>query len=212
MTDFIHEHPKDGQPAAPQPAVPGAEPAMDERTGQKRVYGYIFILFVVAFSLLLWAFLMNQRSTDEVLSELRGNAGALQSTLDRNVELENEVEALEQKNAQLDARVQELERGKAELEQSEQALREETENADKLCAFYAAVAELEYACARKDYDRCRELIENGLLNDYAEGRFAAGEGEAEQPFTAARFEEICRTVGFELPVENETVSRETKGE
>jgi septal ring factor EnvC (AmiA/AmiB activator) len=107
MTDFIHEHPKDAPDAVPPspasaPAPAAEETEMDTRTGQKRVYGYIFILFIVAFSLLLWAFFMNQRSTDQVLSELRGNAGALQSTLDRNIALEQENELLEKKLRELE--------------------------------------------------------------------------------------------------------------
>ena len=92
MTDFIHEHPKD-EPAAPSPA-PAPEPPLDEKTGQKRVYGYIFILFIVAFSLLLWSYMMNQRSNDQVLSELRGNASAMQTALARNVELEKQTDEL----------------------------------------------------------------------------------------------------------------------
>ncbi|MBE6908087.1 MAG: hypothetical protein E7474_00555 [Ruminococcaceae bacterium] len=106
MTDFIHEHPKDAPdavPPSPAPAPAEEETEMDTRTGQKRVYGYIFILFIVAFSLLLWAFFMNQRSTDQVLSELRGNAGALQSTLDRNIALEQENELLEKKLRELES-------------------------------------------------------------------------------------------------------------
>ena len=93
MTDFIHEHPKD-EPAAPSPA-PAPEPPLDEKTGQKRVYGYIFILFIVAFSLLLWSYMMNQRSNDLVLSELRGNASAMQTALARNVELEKQTDELQ---------------------------------------------------------------------------------------------------------------------
>ena len=94
MTDFIHERPQDA------PAAPPA-PELDEKTGQKRVYGYIFLLFIVAFSLLVWAFLMNQRGTDRVLTELRGNADALQTTLARNMELEQRVDELERENAAL---------------------------------------------------------------------------------------------------------------
>ena len=93
MTDFIHEHPKD-EPAAPSPA-PAPEPPLDEKTGQKRVYGYIFILFIVAFSLLLWSYMMNQRSNDQVLSELRGNASAMQTAVERNVELEKQTDELQ---------------------------------------------------------------------------------------------------------------------
>ena len=108
MTDFIHEQPKEEKPTV----VPQEEePELSEKTGQKRVYGYIFILFIVAFSLLLWAFFMNQRGTDQVLSELRGNADALQTTLTRNAELEREVDELE-------VRIETLTKEKAALEQS----------------------------------------------------------------------------------------------
>ena len=110
MTDFIHEHPKDEQSAAPPPA-PAEEAPLDEKTGQKRVYGYIFILFIVAFSLLLWSYMMNQRSNDEVLSELRGSASAMQTTMERNVELEQQVDELQ-------AALEKAEQEKAALEKS----------------------------------------------------------------------------------------------
>lgn len=126
MTDFIHEHPRDEQPAAPIPPPEAAEEVpLDEKTGQKRVYGYIFILFIVAFALLLWAFLMNQRSNDEVLSELRGSASTLQSTLDRNMDLEAQVDALEQEVKDLEAEVSELEQRGETLENEKAALTEE---------------------------------------------------------------------------------------
>ena len=117
MTDFIHEHREDAPAAAPPspPDESAAEEPLDEKTGQTRVYGYIFILFVVAFALLLWSFLMNQRSNDEVLSELRGNASSLQSMIERNDALEARNDALE---AELDA-----------LEAENEALREQLEEA-----------------------------------------------------------------------------------
>ncbi len=98
MTDFIHEHPKDGESAAPTPPpAPAEQPELDEKAGQKRVYGYIFILFIVAFSLLLWSFLMNQRSNEQVISELRGSTNTLQTTLERNVALEKQADELQEK-------------------------------------------------------------------------------------------------------------------
>ena len=124
MTDFIHEHAKEEQPAPP-PKAPQEELPLDEKTGQKRVYGYIFILFIVAFSLLLWSFLMNQRSTDQVLSELRGNANTLQTTLDRNVALEQQNEALEQRLAALEAQVKELTERNKTLEEAQRILTED---------------------------------------------------------------------------------------
>ncbi len=141
MTDFIHEHPKDAQPAVPTPPpAAAAEPEMDERTGQKRVYGYIFILFVVAFSLLLWAFLMNQRSTDEVLSELRGNADALQTTLDRNVTLEKQNEVLEKQIDELAKENEELQGRLSEHEKADEENRMHREEENAALTVYRAAA------------------------------------------------------------------------
>ena len=148
MTDFIHEHPKnEADVPAPKPAE--EETDMDEKTGQKRVYGYILILFVVAFFLLLWSFLMNQRSNEQVLSELRGNASTLQSTLDRNIaleqriaELEQQVKALEDKTEALEAEAKALENDKAQLEQERDALKDELQRAQtELAALQAAQTE-----------------------------------------------------------------------
>ena len=124
MTDFIHEHPKDEPVASALPPEKEDVP-LDEKTGQKRVYGYIFILFIVAFALMLWSFFMNQRSNEEVLSELRGSAGTLQSTLDRNVSLEAQVDALEQEVKNLETEVSELERHGETLESENARLTEE---------------------------------------------------------------------------------------
>lgn len=110
MTDFIHEHPKD-EPAPPSPAAPEKAPdevMLDEKAGQKRVYGYIFILFVVAFGLLLWSFLMNQRSNEQVISELRGSTGTLQSTLERNVTLEKQIDELQETVKDLESKLEHL--------------------------------------------------------------------------------------------------------
>ncbi len=117
MTDFIHEHPA-AQPSAP----PREDPPLDEKTGEKRVYGYIFILFVVAFGLLLWTFFMNQHSNDQVLSELRGNADALQTAITRNIELEREADALEERVETLEQEKEALEQSAAELSETREML------------------------------------------------------------------------------------------
>ena len=151
MTDFIHERPKDEQPAAPAPPPEPEDKPLDEKTGQKRVYGYIFILFIVAFSLLLWSFFMNQRSNDEVLSELRGSASTLQSTLDRNVELEQQVEALEAEVEELGDRAAALQ---DELDVQKMYLEEERDNGTKWGEQYMAVKDVNVAlgyCGAGDY-------------------------------------------------------------
>ena len=192
MTDFIHEPPKDEQP--PQEAVQEEQP-LDETTGQKRVYGYIFILFLVAFSLLVWAFLMNQRSTDQVLTELRGNADALQVTLTRNVELEREVDALEQR---VEALTKENERLSGRLSELDQQLEAEQSRTK----VEALMWKLEYRFAQEDYDACRALAEElaPLRSDFPD-----------DPALSARYEEIGAALKLleAEAVENQNVSHET---
>lgn len=205
MTDFIHEHPKE----EPDPnqhenqTKPEQEETLDESTGQKRVYGYILILFIVAFSLLLWSFLMNQRSTDQVLSELRGSNGALQTTLDRNVELEKQMDELQSQNEDLKVQIEELEKQINTEKQEKLQLHEESEQINKLAKFYSDVAQLEYAYEHNDTERCRKLIENGLYASYKDREgFSENDTEENRPMTRAYFEEILKAIGYEGPEEN----------
>ena len=66
MTDFIHEAPP---PENPKPAAP--EKPTSEKERQKRVYAYIAVLFTVAFILILWSFLANHRSNQQVIDQLK---------------------------------------------------------------------------------------------------------------------------------------------
>ena len=88
MSDLIHEGPKDPN----KPPVPGEEKPTTERERMKKVYTYVAILFTVAFLLILWTFLMNQRSINEIKD---GNT-ALQSTLQQNDSLEAHKKALDE--------------------------------------------------------------------------------------------------------------------
>ena len=88
MTDFIHEAPP---PENPKPAAP--EKPTSEKERQKRVYAYIAVLFTVAFILILWSFLANHRSNQQVIDQLKGSTSMMQSTLEQNAKLEDEVKA-----------------------------------------------------------------------------------------------------------------------
>ena len=115
MTDFIHEAPP---PENPKPAAP--EKPTSEKERQKRVYAYIAVLFTVAFILILWSFLANHRSNQQVIDQLKGSTSMMQSTLEQNAKLEDEVKALE-------TQVGELEQTLAETEDALSAAREEAE-------------------------------------------------------------------------------------
>lgn len=182
MTDFIHEQPKEANaPAAPIPEQTGEPEELDEQSGRKRVYGYILLLFIVAFSLLLWSFLMNQRSNEEVLTELRGSASSLQSTLERNIELEKQADALQAENTALSDRVEALEAEKAALEkQAAEAERQQ-----------AALAEAAFRVqAMDDLLGMEEAMRDGntdLARAYADALAApaqsVGENKSDKPLS-----------------------------
>lgn len=173
MTDFIHEHPKNEESAPAAPPAP--EPELDEKTGQKRVYGYIFLLFIVAFSLLLWAFFMNQRGTDRVLSELRGNADALQTTLDRNIELEKRVDELENEAAGLRDKLAAQETQAQTREQELAQLGDELADSARRAEAYGLLWQLEYHYAAGNYDDCRTIL--GKLEPYRDVLLKEGYAE-----------------------------------
>lgn len=88
MTDLIHEAPP------PEDKKPVEKPTT-ERERQKRVYTYIAVLFTAAFILILWSFLSTHRSNQEVIDQLKGSQSLMQSTIEENRALEDEVDALE---------------------------------------------------------------------------------------------------------------------
>lgn len=140
MTDFVHEPPKD---PTPSPA-PQEEKPVSEHERLKKVYTYVAVLFAVAFLLILWTFFMNQRSSQEMLHEIRSGNDAMQNMLD-----ENEV---------LEARI-------AELENELDLLKEKNQEQDLDITRYAAqlialdwLSELEQQYAARDYDAARATI------------------------------------------------------
>ena len=152
MTDFIHEAPP---PEEKKPAAP--EKPVSEKERQKKVYAYIAVLFTAAFILILWSFLANHRSNQQVLDELRGSTDMMQSTLEQNAELEDEVEALEKQ-------VEELEK---QLSESEDALRESGEQQAAVLTALDWLGELEryYSAGRLSDAReaARAIHDNGLV-------------------------------------------------
>ena len=88
MTDFIHEQPKE---PSKEPKTPSYVPPQSEKERQKKVYAYVGILFLVAALLIAWSFLMTHRSNQQVLSELKESSYTLQSIIDENAALEEEL-------------------------------------------------------------------------------------------------------------------------
>ncbi len=156
MTDFVHEAPKDPNKAS----APKEEKPTTERERMKKVYTYVAILFTVAFLLILWTFLMNQRSINEIKS---GNS-ALQSTLEENDTLE--------------ARVKELETQLAEAEEDKDSLSETVERKREQLRALDWLIEIENNYSAKDYDAARDNIR-------AFEKEGAAESLPEQPLRTA---------------------------
>ena len=156
MTDFVHEAPKDPNKAS----APKEEKPTTERERMKKVYTYVAILFTVAFLLILWTFLMNQRSNNEIKS---GNS-ALQSTLEENDTLE--------------ARVKELETQLAEAEEDKDSLSETVERKSEQLRALDWLIEIENNYSAKDYDAARDNIR-------AFEKEGAAESLPEQPLRTA---------------------------
>ena len=156
MTDFVHEAPKDPNKAS----APKEEQPATERERMKKVYTYVAILFTVAFLLILWTFLMNQRSINEIKS---GNS-ALQSTLEENDTLE--------------ARVKELETQLAEAEEDKDSLSETVERKSEQLRALDWLIEIENNYSAKDYDAARDNIR-------AFEKEGAAESLPEQPLRTA---------------------------
>ncbi|MBE7004127.1 MAG: hypothetical protein E7425_07565 [Ruminococcaceae bacterium] len=205
MTDFIHERPREQKTEEPVPSPAPEEGELDERTGQKRVYGYIFLLFIVAFFLLLWSFLMNQRSNEQVISELRGSTGTIQSTLDQNIALERRVAELEAEKEQLEVQIEALDKEKESLQaqlhtreldagQAEQA---QAETDAARCVYYAAVlaSEERYREAAAELADWNTAEFEQLLSDHDEkARHYAGENEQSaltHPYYDALIEQLA---------------------
>ena len=156
MTDFVHEAPKDPSKAS----APKEEKPTTERERMKKVYTYVAVLFTVAFLLILWTFLMNQRSINEIKS---GNS-ALQSTLEENDTLE--------------ARVKELETQLAEAEEDKDSLSETVERKSEQLRALDWLIEIENNYSAKDYDAARDNIR-------AFEKEGAAESLPEQPLRTA---------------------------
>lgn len=169
MTDFVHEAPKDPNKAS----APKEEKPTTERERMKKVYTYVAILFTVAFLLILWTFLMNQRSINEIKS---GNS-ALQSTLEENDTLE--------------ARVKELETQLAEAEEDKDSLSETVERKSEQLRALDWLLEIENAYNTGDLDAAKDNIrsfeETGTVEFLPKEPLRTGITGDDAPSPAARY-------------------------
>ena len=172
MTDFVHEAPKDPSKAS----APKEEKPTTERERMKKVYTYVAVLFTVAFLLILWTFLMNQRS----INEIKDGNSALQSTLEENDTLE--------------ARARELEAQLAEAEADRDALSEALERKSEQLRALDWLIEIENDCRAKELDEAKENIrafeKEGAAEDLPTEALRTSITGDDAPSPAARYKAI----------------------
>lgn len=176
MTDFVHEAPKDPNKAS----APKEEKPTTERERMKKVYTYVAILFCVAFLLILWTFLMNQRSSQAIRDEIKSGNSALQSTLEENDTLE--------------ARVKELEAQLAEAEEDKDSLNETVEHKSEQLRALDWLLEIENAYNTGDLDAAKDNIrsfeETGTVEFLPKEPLRTGITGDDAPSPAARYQSI----------------------
>lgn len=128
------------------------EPASQESKpsgGKKPVIVYIMILFIAAFLLMAFSFLMHQRSNTEALGKLQDSVSALQAvqaTQDENVSLQEQLKAAQAQMDDLQKKADDAADAQTDLQGQ----------LDALSSLYV----LQQQFAAKDYDACKQTIQN----------------------------------------------------
>lgn len=147
--------------------TPESTPRRHPRKKRRRVsvVGYLLILFVVAFVLLLWAYFQQQRINSEATDALKDSASAVQSIqalIENNEELTQEVKDL----------TDQLDRTKDDLTDTKERLTttaDQLEETQKALIAMDWLREIEILYNIQYYRACRSMItefENSGLPDY----------------------------------------------
>lgn len=160
------------------------------REKRMSVYGYLVILFAAAFLLLLFAYLMQQRNSEEImgnLNELRESMSSVHSVnelLEENRTLREENETLQ---SQLDELETQLEAAKAEYATLEGSYEERTMQVSVLEILYTA----EIKIGEEDYAGAAAAL-TALNTDSLEKEIARYDAQtAQSPFLRERYEAIA---------------------
>lgn len=127
-------------------ASPEEKEPSKQSGGRKPVIVYIFVLFAVAFLLMIWSLFSHQRSNTEALGQLQTSVSAMQ-----------EVQALQEQVIRLQQEQLEQEQEAAE---TAAAAQEKSAAANDKLAALTNLYLLEHAYQSEDYDSCRQLIDH----------------------------------------------------
>lgn len=167
-----------------------ARRASQQRRRRNSVFQYIAILFMAAFVLLLYTFMMERRQSQQQINDLKQSASAYQT-----------LQGFMTENTQLKQQVQDLKRTRENLEnQLKQSVSEYQASTEQLDASEKTVSaliwfwELNDAYVRGRFNQCRELIaamEEAGVTEFLPQDNATG---TEHLSPAARYEEIHKRV------------------
>lgn len=152
------------EPDAPQEEKTGSPSPL----GGRSVFAYLAVLFGVAFLLLLFSYLMQQRDNQEItgtLSQLRESMGSIESIdqlVEENRQLREEIEGLKEQVASLE---EEYEREKqvrrdyeVELDGVTDALDNVHTNLHQVTTAMGLFWQIDEAYVAEDFDLCKELV------------------------------------------------------
>ena len=132
--------------------------------GGRSVFAYLAVLFGVAFLLLLFAYLMQQRDSQEItanLSQLRESMGSIQSIdqlVEENRQLREEKEALEAETAQLQEEQGKLNEQLDQLHDQWYEAASHVSIQEKVLASWLSFWQLETDFLAEDYEACAEFF------------------------------------------------------
>lgn len=159
----------------PDSANAAPQPDKQENSAKPRrsapVFIYLAILFAAAFLMLLLAYLVQQRNSENAIDDLRTSMTATREELmEQNRVLQEEKEALEDKNEELEAQIRELygEIGELKEQQLEESGRyfEENKALSYSMSRWADLWKLEQSYSERDYDACAEFFRGAMVSNY----------------------------------------------
>lgn len=132
------------------------------------ILGYILILFIAAFFLMALSFLSHQRSNEQVLGQLSANANtleSLQSALEENVRLQQQISSQKSQLDALEASVEATQKAleaangeKSALQTQLDDLLKQLEAMQQQMTAMDALAQLQQLFISNDLDACRSLV------------------------------------------------------
>ena len=165
MNEEMDQAPKTPEPpgASETPEISG-EGSSSSPPRRRSVFAYLAILFGTAFLLLLFAYLMQQRDSQEItanLSQLRESMGSIQSIdqlVEENRQLREEKEALEAETAQLQEEQGKLNEQLDQLHDQWYEAASHVSIQEKVLASWLSFWQLETDFLAEDYEACAEFF------------------------------------------------------